>query len=102
MANFQLILGEDFYFLRCGDKDSDAVPYGEPLYANFDGARYLAMVDVKPRSSEVESVLDEWVTPISSETCDVEIVEEDDAEEIEGEEDGEEEEEPINITQVRH
>ena len=81
--SIQLVLLDDAYFLRCGDRESDAFPYGEPLDTTLDGQRYIALVDVRGRTQEVESILPEWVYCVSGSVHDVEIIEDDEDEEEE-------------------
>lgn len=94
IANLELVLLEDCYYLRCGDEHSEAEVYGDPLdWTARDGRRYVAFVVEKPRTDDVESGLDEWVYQVSG-VPEVEIVEgEDDEEEEAGAVEVEEDEE---------
>lgn len=84
MANLQLVFLSDAYYLRCGAEESQAEEYGQPLdWTARDGRRFLALVDLKPHTEDVESLLDEWVYCVS-EAPDVEIVEDEEEDEEEG------------------
>lgn len=94
MAHLELVLLDDVYFLRANGRESDAYPYGEPLDCTLEGQRYVALVDVRGRTSEVESVLPEWVYAVSGSIPDVQIVEDEDDEEEAEETEEDELEEP--------